>query len=84
MGQPAFGAAKFQTCFGELSVTLHGRLPEMLAAACVGRLLDGVALHPLTANRGWRVSAADVSDDATTVTVETGSVPCRFEAEATS
>ena len=67
--------AVFETRFGELRVTVKGAMPLALAAAAVGRPLDGLLAHSATSRRGWLVSRVDNSGSTSTVVAATGAVP---------
>lgn len=44
-----------ETRFGELRVQLDDALPETIATACVGRLLEEIVDHKAWRGRGWRI-----------------------------
>ena len=67
-----------ETRFGELRVQLDEPLPETLAMASVGRLLEEIVDHAAWRGRGWRI--LDIEEPVTsyfgqTLIVATGSVP---------
>lgn len=70
-----------ETRFGELRVQLDQSLPDTLAIASVGRLLEEIVDHAAWRGRGWRISK--IKDPVTsyyghTLIVHTGSVPYRI------
>ena len=70
-----------ETRFGELRVHLDEALPETIATACVGRLIEKIVDHPAWRGRGWRI--VEVEEPVTsyfgqTLIVATGSVPYRI------
>lgn len=67
-----------ETRFGELRVQLDEALPETIAIACVGRLIEEVVDHHAWRGRGWRI--VDVEDAVApyfgqTLIVTAGSAP---------
>lgn len=50
------GPVKFETLFGELRIELDERLPETLAMACGGRLIEEIVDHAALRGRRWLVS----------------------------
>lgn len=70
-----------ETRFGELRVQLDEALPETIAIACVGRLIEEVVDHQAWRGRGWRI--VDVEDAVApyfgqTLIVTAGSAPYRI------
>lgn len=70
-----------ETRFGELRVQLDESLPDTLAIASVGRLLEEVVDHAAWRGRGWRI--LNIEEPVTsyfgqTLIVATGSVPYRI------
>lgn len=64
----------FDTCFGILRIALGRHLPETLAVACVGRLVEEIVDHISLRGFGWRVAAVEPSINGSVLVVETGSV----------
>lgn len=70
-----------ETRFGELRIQLDESLPETLATASVGRLLEEIVDHDAWRGRGWRI--LDIEEPVAsyfgqTLIVATGSVPYRI------
>lgn len=66
------------TKFGKLQVQLDTALPDMLATAAVGRLLEEIVDHAVWRGRGWRIHAIEEpvsSFFGQTLIVATGSLP---------
>lgn len=74
------GPVKFETLFGELRVELDDRLPETLAAACVGRLIGDIVDHAALRGRDWLVTGIVDSHPllGQTLVVATGSTAYRL------
>lgn len=75
------GPVKIETLFGVLRVELDHRIPDTLAAACVGRAICEVIDHPALRGRRWMIGAVEEPPSATlgqALVVETGSVPFRM------
>lgn len=68
----------FDTCFGLLRIELGRHLPETLAIACVGRLVEEIVDHPSPRGFGWRVAAVEPSINGSALVVETGSIAYRL------
>lgn len=64
----------FDTCFGLLRIELGRRLPETLAIACVGRLVEEIVDHSSLRGSGWKVAAVEPSINGSVLVVDTGSV----------
>lgn len=75
------GGPMFETLFGVLRITLERRLPETLAAGCVGRSIESVIEHAALCGRGWVITGIEepVSpDSAQALIVATGSTAYRM------
>jgi hypothetical protein len=68
----------FDTCFGLLRIELGRLLPETLAIACVGRLVEEIVDHASLRGSGWRVSAVEQIGGGSVLIVETGSTAYRL------
>lgn len=53
------GGLSFDTLFGVLKITLERRLPETLAAGCVGRSIESVIEHAALCGRGWVITGIE-------------------------
>ncbi|WP_415642399.1 hypothetical protein [Sphingomonas antarctica] len=70
-----------ETRCGELRVQLDEALPETLATAAVGRLVEEIVDHVAWRGRGWRILATEepvASYFGQTLIIATGSVPYRI------
>lgn len=70
------GGLVFETLFGVLRITLERRLPETLAAGCVGRSIESVIEHAALGGGGWLITAIEEpvsSNLAQALLVATGS-----------
>lgn len=70
-----------KTRFGQLRVQLDTALPDTIAAACVGRMIEEVVDHEAWRGRGWRIVAVEepvASYFGQTLVVAMGSVPYRI------
>lgn len=67
-----------ETRFGELRIQLDDALPETLATACLGRLIDEIVDHAAWRGKGWRIVGVEKPVTryfGQTLIVATGSVP---------
>lgn len=72
------GLVCLETRFGELRVQLDEALPETIAIACVGRLIEKIVDHQAWYGRGWRIIGVEepvTSYFGQTLIVAAGSVP---------
>ncbi|MBX9729996.1 MAG: hypothetical protein K2X59_01595, partial [Sphingomonas sp.] len=53
------GGLTLETLFGVLRITLQRRLPETLAAGCVGRSIESVIEHAALCGRGWVITGIE-------------------------
>ena len=67
----------FESCFGLLRVTLDGRLPETLADALPGRLIEEIVDHSVLHGSQWRIASVIQNESACSLMVGTGSLPYR-------
>ncbi len=75
------GGLMFETLFGVLRITLERRLPEALAAGCVGRSIESVIEHAALCGRGWVITGIEEPVSPTSaqaLIVATGSTPYRM------
>lgn len=75
------GPVKFETLFGTLRIELDCRLPETLAAACVGRLVGDVIDQVSLRGHEWLVTGVEDSylpHLGQTLVVATGSIAYRM------
>jgi len=75
------GQVKFDTLFGVLRVELDHRIPDTLAAACVGRSVCEIIDHPGLRGHHWPIGSIEESLTSAfgqTLVVETGSVAFRM------
>ena len=75
------GGLMFETLFGVLRITLERRLPETLAAGCVGRSIESVIEHAALRGRGWvitRIEEPVSPTSAQALIVATGSTAFRM------
>ena len=56
------GPVRFHTRFGELRLALGQDMPDALAIACIGRLIDEVVALDALRGRGWRISAVEAAE----------------------
>lgn len=72
---------RFETLFGVLRIAMEHRLPETLAAGCVGRLIGDVIDHLSLRERGWVITGIEEPVSPTVpqaLIVATGSTPYRM------
>lgn len=75
------GPVKFDTLFGVLRIELDHRIPDSLAAACVGRSICEVVDHPALRGRHWMIGAVEEAPSPSlgqTLVVEAGSLAFRL------
>lgn len=75
------GGLMFETLFGMLRITLERRLPETLAAGCVGRSIESVIEHAALCGRGWVITGIEEPVSPTSaqaLIVATGSTAYRM------
>jgi hypothetical protein len=74
------GPLKLETLFGVLRIELDHRLPDTLAAACLGRLAGEVVDHAALRGRDWRITAIEEPSSfvGQTLVIETGSTAFRM------
>ena len=75
------GGLTFETLFGVLRITWDRRLPETLAAGCVGRSIESVLEHAALCGRGWVITGIEEPVSSTLaqgLIVATGSTAYRM------
>jgi len=75
------GRVKMETLFGTLRIHLDDPLPQTLAAACAGRLVEDIVDHVALRGRGWLITEVlDTESPLTgpTLVVATGSTAYRM------
>lgn len=73
----AFKAVRLETRFGMLRIGLDRRMPEILAAACIGTPVESIVDHAALRGRGWTIAFVEEPSnplDGQVLCVATGSM----------